>query len=377
MSDAIKEEDFDQEPLEESHEFKGEIKQDKVFRSRVFTLALMFGVFLAALLLVIWFGKMKLSDWRAEREASQLAKQAEASASANQRQSRDFSVNDLFVDPQVQPEQSPPPKQLPENFYQPSPVTNAAPIPLAGVATGQYSGHDPASVPAPPPMMLSGENNSRPATVQDQARLTSRKDMPSKTEQASAAELGDRSLVIARGSYIPCILQTQLFSNVPGQSGCVIPDDIYSDDGTRLLVARGSTVVGQYGQTLQHGDSRIAVVWERIKTTDGYVIDVDSGAADGVGTMGVGGFVDNHWPERLGAALLLSLIDDAVDIAIARQQRSGGTIYGSSTARSSKNVSEKVLNATINIRPTLSANRGARLMIYVSKDLWFDDVYGD
>lgn len=119
------------------------------------------------------------------------------------------------------------------------------------------------------------------------------------------------------------------------------------------------------------------MVWERIKTTDGFVIDVDSGAADGVGTMGVGGFIDNHWSERLGAALLLSLIDDAVDIAIARQRGSGGTVYGNSTARSSKNVSQKVLNATINIKPTLSANRGARLMIYVSKDLWFDDVYGD
>lgn len=376
MSEAIKEEDFNQEPLQESHEFKGETKKSGVLRSRVVTLALMFGVFLVALLLVIWFGKMKLSDWRAEREADQSAKQAAANLSANQRRGRDFDVSDFFARPTPEQPATPAPKQLPDNFYQPGPVTHVPPIPLAGGTAGQ-PGHAPANVPVLPPMMLSGENNKRPATVQDQARMTSRKEMPSKTEQASAAELGDRSLVITRGSYIPCILQTQLFSNVPGQSGCVIPDDIYSDDGSRLLVARGSTVVGQYGQTLQNGDSRIAVVWERIKTTDGFVIDVDSGAADGVGTMGVGGFVDNHWSERLGAALLLSLIDDAVDIAIARQRGSGGTIYGNSTARSGKNVSQKVLNATINIKPTLSVNRGARLMIYVSKDLWFDDVYGD
>ena len=317
-----------------------------------------------------------MSDWRAEREADQSAKQAVASLNANQRRGRDFDLSDFLASPTPEQPATPAPKQLPENFYQPGPVTSVPPIHLAGGTAGQ-PGHAPANVPVLPPMMLSGENNNRPATVQDQARMTSRKEMPSKTEQASAAELGDRSLVITRGSYIPCILQTQLFSNIPGQSGCVIPDDIYSDDGSRLLVARGSTVVGQYGQTLQNGDSRIAVVWERIKTTDGFVIDVDSGAADGVGTMGVGGFIDNHWSERLGAALLLSLIDDAVDIAIARQRGSGGTVYGNSTARSSKNVSQKVLNATINIKPTLSANRGARLMIYVSKDLWFDDVYGD
>ncbi|HEY9280656.1 MAG TPA: type IV secretion system protein VirB10 [Eoetvoesiella sp.] len=370
MSEAIKEEDFSQEPAQESHEFTGEIK--KRGRSRVLALAMMFGVLLVALLLAIWFGKTKLADWRAERDAAQAAKQAAAAQGANQRRGRDFDISDFLSKPESKPA-PPEPKQLPENFNQPGPVASVPPIPLAGGGTG--AGQAPAAAPVLPPMMLSGENKPRPATVQDQARLTARKSMPSKTEQASAADLGDRSFVITRGSYIPCILQTQLLSNVPGQSGCVIPDNIYSDDGSRLLVPRGSTVVGQYGQTLQNGDSRIAVVWERIKTTNGYVIDVDSGAADGVGTMGVGGFVDNHWGARIGAALLLSLIDDAVDIAVASQQGSGDTVYGNSTSRSSKNIAEKVLDSTVNIKPTLSANRGARLMIYVSKDLWFDGVY--
>jgi len=371
MSEAIKEEDFnDDEPAQESHEFTGETQ--KRGRSRVAVLAMMFGILLVALLLAIWFGKTKLADWRAEREAAQAEKQAAAAQGANQRRNRDFDVNDFLTKPK--PAQTPPePKQLPQNFNQPGPAAAVPPIPLAGGGGAGQAGQ--AAPPPPPPMMLSGENKTRPGTVQDQARLTASKTMPSKTEQASAADLGDRSYVITRGSYIPCILQTQLYSNVPGQSGCVIPDNIYSDDGSRLLVPRGSTVVGQYGQTLQNGDSRIAVIWERIKTTDGYVIDVDSGAADGVGTMGVGGFVDNHWGARIGAALLLSLIDDAVDIAVASQQGSGDTVYGNSTSRSTKNIAEKVLDSTINIRPTLSANRGARLMIYVSKDLWFDSVY--
>lgn len=368
MSEAIKEEDFNQEPAQEDHQFTGETKGRP--RSRIAILAMMFGILLLALLLAIWFGKTKLDNWRDDRNAAQAAKQAAAAQGANQRQGRSFDFSDFL--PAPKPEPTPPEPKLPENFNQPGPAASTPPIPLArGTGAGQAA---PVKAPVLPPMMLSGDNNKRPNTVQDQARLTARKSMPSKTEQASAADLGDRSFVITRGSYIPCILQTQLYSNVPGQSGCVIPENIYSDDGSRLLVPRGSTVVGQYGQTLQNGDSRIAVIWERIKTTDGYVIDVDSGAADGVGTMGVGGFIDNHWGARIGAALLLSLIDDAVDIAVASQQ-SGDTVYGNSTSRSTKSIAEKVLDSTINIKPTLSANRGARLMIYVSKDLWFDDVY--
>lgn len=370
MSEAIKEEDFSQEPAQETHEFTGETK--KRGRSKLLITGLMFLVLLMALLLAIWFAKVKLADWRADRNAAQAAKEAAAVQGSSQRRGRAFDIADYLPGGQAEPEK-PEPKQLPENFNQPAPTASVPPIPLA---QGARTTTAPAPAPVLPPMMLSGDNKPRPSTVQDQARLSARKVLPSKTEQATAADLGDRSFVITRGSYIPCILQTQLFSNVPGQSGCLIPDDIYSDDGSRLLVPRGSTVVGQYGQTMQNGDTRIAVVWDRIKTTDGYVIDVDSGAADGVGTMGVGGFVDNRWGERIGAALLLSLVDDAVDIVVAQQSNGGGTVYGGSTSRSTKNIAEKVLDSTINIKPTLSANRGARLMIYVSKDLWFDDVYG-
>lgn len=357
MSEPITADDFNQQPAQESHKFSGESK--KRGRSRLIALAVMFGVVLLALLMTLWFSKMKLAEWRTDRDAAQAAKQAAAAEGANQRKGRTFDLGDY--EPET-PE--PASKQLPRNFDQPA---NAAPLPPIPLARP--------TAPAPlPPLMLSGENKSRPATVQDQARLTASKTLPSKTEQSSAAGLGDRSFVITRGSYIPCVLQTQLFSNVPGQTGCVVPENVYSDDGSRLLVPRGSTVVGEYGQTMKNGDTRIAVVWDRIKTTDGYVIDVDSGAADGVGTMGVGGYIDNRWSERIGAALLLSLVDDAVDIAVASQS-SSGPVYGSSTTRGTKSVAEKILDSTINIKPTLGANRGARLMIYVSKDLWFDQVY--
>lgn len=370
MSDPITAEDFNQPTAAESHKFSGgEAKRRG--QSRVIALAMMFGVLLVALLIALWFSKTKLAEWKSERDATQAAKQAAAARDANQRKGRTFDLGDFA--PSVENKETPPkpaPKQLPQHFDQPAPSAALPPLPLTSRAAGART--TPSA--ALPPLMLSGETKVRPDSVQDQARLLAVKTLPTKTEQRTAASLGDRSYVITRGSYIPCVLQTQLFSNVPGQAGCVIPENIYSDDGSRLLVPRGSTVVGEYGQTMKNGDTRIAVVWDRIKTTDGYVIDVDSGAADGVGTMGVGGTIDNRWGDRIGAALLLSLVDDAVDIAVASQS-SSGPVYGGSTSRGTKSVAEKVLDSTINIKPTLSANRGARLMIYVSKDLWFDQVY--
>jgi type IV secretion system protein VirB10 len=370
MSEPITAEDYSRKPEEGSHRFL--IEPKKQGPSRLIALAGMFGVILLAILLALWFSKTKWAQWKVEHNAAQETKQAAAAESTSQRKGRTFDDPDANPPTKADEKSAESSKQLPNSFDQPAPNVTLPPIPLTSNA---MSGQSTSTVPSPP-LMLSGENKSRPATVQDQARLTARKTLPSKTEQASAAGLGDRSFVITRGSYIPCVLQTQLFSNVPGQTGCIISENIYSDDGSRLLVPRGSTVVGEYGQTMRNGDTRIAVVWNRIKTTDGYVIDVDSGAADSVGTMGIGGNIDNRWGERIGAPLLLSLVDDAVDIAVARQS-SSGPVYGSSTTRGTKSIAEKVLDSTINIKPTLSANRGARLMIYVSKDLWFDEVYGD
>ena len=159
---------------------------------------------------------------------------------------------------------------------------------------------------------------------------------------------------------------------------------MYSDDGKALLVEKGSRAQGAYGNSLKTGDQRIAVQWSRIKTTRGIVIDVDSPATDGVGTAGAGGYVDNHWIDRIGAAVLLSLVDDALAYGIAdaqnknssSQNSQGTNVYiPTNSIGSTRKLSEKILDSTINIAPTLYKNRGDRIMIFVNRDLWFDSTY--
>lgn len=260
----------------------------------------------------------------------------------------------------------------------PAPIASTAPDPTLGVGAAggmPLGGSPPRAATATIPARGVGRQ-----TVQEFARLQEVKSPITGTAQASAAKLGDRSMLLARGAFIPCILETQLFSTVPGESSCLVPEDVYSDDGTTLLIEKGSKVSGTYGSTMKAGDSRIAVVWNRIKTTTGVVIDVESPASDGVGVMGLDGTLDNHWPERIGAALLLSLIEDAVSIEVAKQGGATTATQGTSTTNTAttstaKTMSEKVLESTINIPPTLTKPRGSRLAIFVKRDLWFDGVY--
>lgn len=223
-----------------------------------------------------------------------------------------------------------------------------------------------------------GGTQPRPKTVQDFAKRTP--GPVTKTPQALATMLGDRDYLLAKSASIPCTLQTQLNSNVAGPVKCVVSQNIYSDNGKVMLVERGSTIDGEYRNTLKTGDSRISVIWSRIKTPNGIVIDVDSPAADSVGTVGVAGDIDNHWMQRIGAAFLLSVVDDAIQLQTAKAGAQSAGANGAaqpytSTTSTTKSIAEKVLDSTINIPPTLTRNRGERLMVLVNRDLWFDSVY--
>lgn len=89
------------------------------------------------------------------------------------------------------------------------------------------------------------------------------------------------------------------------------------------------------------------------------------------------GYVDNRWGERIGAAMLLSLIDDSVKLVIQNQasDRQADTIVLPSTTANTSKLAEKVLDSTINIPPLIYQNQGGIVGIYVARDVDFSSVY--
>ncbi len=104
----------------------------------------------------------------------------------------------------------------------------------------------------------------------------------------------------------------RLVSDLPGLASCIVTQNVYSDNGKVLLLERGSEATGEYSAGMAQGQSRVFVLWSRIKTPTGVVINLDSPGADDLGTSGLPGMVNNHWWERLGAAALLTIVQDAI-----------------------------------------------------------------
>lgn len=195
-----------------------------------------------------------------------------------------------------------------------------------------------------------------------------------RTGTRKAGMLGNRNFILAKGSFIDCALQTRLDSTVPGMTACVITRDIYSDNGKVLLIERGSTVTGEYKANMRQGMARIFVLWSRIKTPNGVVIPLDSPGTDQLGGGGVPGYIDTHFWQRFGGALMLSLIDDVARAATS-SSNSNGQFNFNSTGDATQNMAAEALKNTINIPPTLYKNQGEQVGIYVARDLDFSSVY--
>ena len=222
-----------------------------------------------------------------------------------------------------------------------------------------------------PHIKLPGEEAKRPPNLTDNLS-------PTDTPARPAGIIKNRNLTLAKGAFIDCVLETRIDSTVPGMTSCVVTRDIFSDNGKILLVERGSKMTGEYQSGVQQGQARIFVLWNRIKTVHGVTVNLDSPGTDPLGGSGLPGHVNNHFMKRFGAAILLSVIDDAFATA-ANLTRSAydqnQTIVYNNTSSNANQMATEALKNSINIPPTLYKNHGERINIFVARDLSFEGVY--
>ena len=200
---------------------------------------------------------------------------------------------------------------------------------------------------------------------------------PASLTGSSAVRMKNRDLVITKGNMIDCVLETKFNSTVVGMLSCTVTRNIYGASGRVVLIDRGSKVTGEYKGGLQQGQNRVFILWNRIETPKGVIIDINSPAAGALGEAGVTGRVDTKFWKRFGGAMLVSLISDIGEAATDRatNEASNGTIRLENTSEGAQDLATAALEQSINIPPSLVKHQGDRLSIFVARDIWFGDVY--
>ncbi|WP_455479156.1 type IV secretion system protein VirB10 [Bartonella sp. B23] len=229
---------------------------------------------------------------------------------------------------------------------------------------------DKANIVADKSLLLNQSENKPDETAQRFNHLLK----PTTLEGVRASTLGNRNYIIAMGASIPCILETAISSDQQGFTSCIISRDILSDNGRVVLLEKGTQIVGEYRAGLKKGQNRLFVLWNRAKTPNGIIIALASPATDSLGRSGMDGDIDNHWLERIGSALLVSIVKDASNYAKGRLSQESDK-SDTETVSAGQNIANILVENYANIPPTLNKNQGEMVNVFVARDLDFSNVY--
>ncbi|HEY1314602.1 MAG TPA: type IV secretion system protein VirB10 [Steroidobacteraceae bacterium] len=210
-----------------------------------------------------------------------------------------------------------------------------------------------------------------PGAAQDPAELAALL-RPSVTAAVHAQVLPTQRLLLAKGAFIDCTLETALDSTLPGMTTCIMATDTFGVDGQVVLLERGTKLIGETRGQVQQGSARVFVLWTEARSPTGVIVPLASPGTDELGRSGLAGTVDNHFWQRFGAAMLVSVIDGAVEGAVQSARGGNSTVIVNPSAQG---VMTEVLKGTVNIPPTVRKQQGDRIQVLVARDLDFRSVY--
>ena len=190
-----------------------------------------------------------------------------------------------------------------------------------------------------------------------------------------AGQLGDRNFLLTQGTMIDCTLQTKLISTQSGFLTCLATHDVMSANGKVKLIDAGTKFTGYQSGGIQQGQARAFVTWNRLETPSGVIVNLSSPGTGPLGEAGVDGEIDNHFWDRFGNAILLSLVGDFGNWASNQGQSGNDNIRFDNTTQGGQEAIAKILEHSLDIPPTLYKNQGERIGIMVARDLDFSHVY--
>ena len=284
---------------------------------------------------------------------------------------------------------APPPLAIPGDYPQPSqllpapleqpldaPTRNAPPPPpqivyMPSPPQGPPQSYDP---PQPPPraggagpvlVYDGGAPGAAASGSQDDGAGTPRAAATPEASRVRAGVLANRSTTVVQGSLIPAVLETPLDSSRPGFSRAVVSRDVRSFDGSRVLIPRGSRLIGEYRSEATQGQKRAFITWTRLIRPDGATISLNSPSGDPLGRGGIKAKVNSHFFSRFGEAILQSVLDIGVNAAASATNSPVVILPGGTGAQRPQPST---------IAPTLKVAQGTSISVFVARDLDFSGV---
>ncbi|ABS65992.1 conjugation TrbI family protein [Xanthobacter versatilis] len=183
--------------------------------------------------------------------------------------------------------------------------------------------------------------------------------------------------ILQAGAVIAAALLTGIHSDLPGQITAQVTENIYdSPTGRILLVPQGTRVIGQYNNSVQFGQSRVLLIWNRLIFPNGRSIVLErQPGADVEGYAGLQDGVDYHWWDLAKAAGLSTLLSVGAELATNDDDRLIQAIRngGQDTIN---DAGQQIIRRQLNVAPTLTIRPGFPVRVIITRDLVLEPYGG-
>jgi type IV secretion system protein VirB10 len=184
-----------------------------------------------------------------------------------------------------------------------------------------------------------------------------------------------RQYRLFEGTIIETVLMNRLDSSFSGPVNCLVTTDVYSHDLQRLLIPRGSRILGEVKRNDSLGQQRLAVSFHRLIMPDGFSVNLDQfKGLNQIGETGLRDKVNHHYAQVFGVSLAVGAIAGLANINTGYGYDSTSTdAYRRGVASSLSQSSLRILNRYMNILPTFTIREGVRVKVILTDDLTLPD----
>ena len=173
---------------------------------------------------------------------------------------------------------------------------------------------------------------------------------------------------IYEGSFLEGVLITRLSGDFPGPALAQVSVPFYSADRQRILIPRGTRVIGAAQAVTSRDQTRLAVGFHRLVFPDGRWVSLKFEGLDQVGTTALKDKVNRHYLQMFAAAGAVGILSG---LTLQGGNPYAGGIQGfrSGAGQGFGQGATQIMQRFLNRLPTITIRAGHRLRIWFTADV--------
>ena len=173
---------------------------------------------------------------------------------------------------------------------------------------------------------------------------------------------------IYEGSFLEAALATQLSGDFPGPVLAVVAIPFYSADRQRILVPRGTRVIGTAQAVTNQDQSRLGVGFDRLIYPDGSWVSLQFRGLNQLGEGALKDQVDRHYFSMFAAVGAVGVLS-GLTAAGGNPYEGGVAGFRANAGQGLGQAATRILDRFLNRLPNITIRAGHRLRVWFTSDV--------